>query len=325
MAQIDPNGLCNVGCWFCPVSHGGNPAAGRADMPIETLRSVIEQLMAGKGTFVSDNFDFVYTAHYNEVLLYKYFEEMLQLFREHGLRTIVLTNGTPLTKAKVDIIKEYQDVVYGICLNVPAAEEELWAQYTGKNPKMFSKLMENIQYAIDSLPAMFESKNLSIQINGVTEESLASKNGWITLLENAPDIDLRVDGGDLDRQYNLFLERFPGINAYKMPNLIDRAGHLDKMGVMTNIDGIKKYAQQDKTRVIGCGNGIEVGGRPNGWIHINANGALIICCNDFDFETVFGNVNEKPIKDIWMSIDHKEMVLDSYKSLCTTCAHAIWE
>jgi len=70
MAQIDPNGLCNVGCWFCPVRYAENPLAQRTNMPIETFENIINQLMAGKGTYVAENFDFIYTAHYNEVLLY---------------------------------------------------------------------------------------------------------------------------------------------------------------------------------------------------------------------------------------------------------------
>jgi MoaA/NifB/PqqE/SkfB family radical SAM enzyme len=51
---------------------------------------------------------------------------------------------------------------------------------------------------------------------------------------------------------------------------------------------------------------------------------MFICCNDYDFETIFGNVNEKPIKDIWMSLDHKLAIAKAYKTLCTTCSAAIW-
>ena len=75
---------------------------------------------------------------------------------------------------------------------------------------------------------------------------------------------------------------------------------------------------------LGCGNGIEVGGRPNGWLHIAANGDTFICCNDYDFETVFGNTNDKPISDIWMSMEHKNMTVKSFENFCRTCVHAIW-
>ena len=43
MAQIDPNGLCNVGCWFCPVRYAENPLAQRTNMPIDVFENIIDQ------------------------------------------------------------------------------------------------------------------------------------------------------------------------------------------------------------------------------------------------------------------------------------------
>jgi radical SAM protein with 4Fe4S-binding SPASM domain len=324
MAQIDPNGLCNSGCWFCPVAYSPNPEFAKKDMPIETLNNILSQLSEGKGKFVSESFDFVYTAHYNEVLLYKYFEEMLGLFRCYGLRTIILTNGTPLTRNKIDIIKKYPDVVYGICLNIPESDPALWSKATGKPESMFPKLINNVKYAIEQLPDMFKEKRMSIQVNGMNQFSLSQYGGWLDMLPNAPEINLDPEKGTLASSVKGFKELFPDLQIYEMPHLIDRAGHLDKQKVITNINGIKNHAKKDKLKVIGCGNGIEVGGRPNGWIHINANGDMFICCNDYDFETIFGNINEKTIDEIWMSKEHKDMIEKSYNSLCMTCAAAIW-
>ena len=324
MAQIDPNGLCNVGCWFCPVRYAENPLAQRTNMPIEVFENIIEQLMAGKGTFVDENFNFIYTAHYNEVLLYKHFTEMLEVLRKHKIRTIILTNGTPLTKAKTDLIREYQDVVYGICFNIPASEPEEWAKATGKPVKMFDKLMEQVTYAVEQLPDMVASKQMSIQVNGINKNSLVEYGGWISQLKEAPEMDLDPTTGTLSRMANGWREKFPGLQVYEMPHLVDRNGHLDTHQVITNIEGIKLKEQKGFTRVVGCGNGREVGGRPNGWVHIAANGDLFICCNDYDFETVFGNANEKPLKDIWMSVEHKMMTAKSFDNFCKTCVHAIW-
>jgi pyruvate formate-lyase activating enzyme-like uncharacterized protein len=44
MAQIDPNGLCNAGCWFCPVAYSPNPELGRKNMPIDVLENILKQL-----------------------------------------------------------------------------------------------------------------------------------------------------------------------------------------------------------------------------------------------------------------------------------------
>ena len=266
MAQIDPNGLCNVGCWFCPVRYAENPLAQRMNMPIETFENIIDQLMAGKGTFVADNFDFIYTAHYNEVLLYKHFPEMLEVLRKNKIRTIVLTNGTPLTKARTDLIKEYQDVVYGICFNIPASEPEEWAKATGKPVKMFDKLLEQVSYAVEQLPEMIEKNTLSIQVNGINKNSLVEYGGWIQQLVNAPEMDLDPTSGTLARMSNGWKEKFPNLNVYEMPYLVDRNGHLDTHQIITNKSAIESKEKKEKEKVVGCGNGKEVGGLMDGYM-----------------------------------------------------------
>jgi cyclic pyranopterin phosphate synthase len=307
LVQLDPNGLCNAGCWFCPVAYEENPAIGRKTMEPATIRSIVEQIKAGMGDFVDPDFRFVYTAHYNEVLLYKHFKEMLDIFREHQLGTMVLTNGIALTKEKTDLITEYKDVVWGLHFNVPSANAETWAKMTGKPVKMHQRVMDNIRYSIDTFPV----DRISLQINGIKESSLE----YMSLLENAPELDLDNETGDTATAYKEMTERFPEIPISINASLVDRAGYLDVRRIMKN--DIKP-----KGKVVGCNN---MGSRPDTWIHINANGDVFICCNDYDFETVFGNINDKSIKEIWNSQERKDMIQHSYNTLCRTCVHAIWE
>jgi MoaA/NifB/PqqE/SkfB family radical SAM enzyme len=108
--QIDVNGLCNAGCWFCPVSYEGNPKSAIRDMELGELENILSQLHNGKSDFVDPNLKNIYTANYNEVLLYKNFEEMFDLYRKYNFTINILTNGTPLTKKKVDIIKYHLEI-----------------------------------------------------------------------------------------------------------------------------------------------------------------------------------------------------------------------
>lgn len=316
LLQLDPNGLCNSGCWFCPVAYKENPDIARKDMPIETIKKILTELKSGMGDFVSLDFNFVYTAHYNEVLLYKHFNEFLSLLRELNLRTMILTNGIPLSKEKTDTISKYLDVVDLINFNVPSAKSDTWSIMTGKNEKIHSKVMENIKYAVDNLP----SHMLSIQVNGINEMSLPENGGWMEPLPNMPKINLAVKDGDLATALKTFKELFPGINVFSNSGLVDRAGFLDKANVMTNIKAINKYNKKGES-VIGCSN---MGDRTETWLHINANGDVFICCNDYDFETTFGNINELTIKEIWESSNRKKMIKKSFQTLCTTCSNAIW-
>lgn len=326
--QLDPYGVCNAKCWFCPVKYRGNPVEGKEVMSIELMEKIIKNLIEERNKpngLVAKEFNGLYTAHYNEVLLYPHFEEFLKLCRKYKLVTMVLSNGIPLTPEKVDILKQYKDVLSGICLNTPAFDAETWSKRSGINIKQFDKLISNIKYAVEQLPDMVKNKAFSIQINGVHDLSFGDKGGWLEKGEEFPtDINLDVENGELIQQKKKAEELFPGVNIFTVPYLIDRAGLLD--GVMTNKVAIDKYLSDNQNKkVIGCGNGREVGGRPFGWLHVNANGDAFLCCNDFDFDFKFGNFKTNQLSDFWGKDEHIKKIEESYKTICKNCASAIFE
>lgn len=327
--QLDPYGVCNAKCWFCPVKYRGNPVEGRESMSIELLEKIIKNLIDERERpdgLVSKNFGGFYTAHYNEILLYKHFKEFLEICRKYKLCTMVLTNGLPLTPEKTDLIAEYRDVINGICFNTPAFEAELWAKRAGTNVKLFDKLISNIHYAMEKLPYMVENKSMSIQINGANQQSFGENGGWLDKGEDFPsDMDLDVTTGELATQEKLAKELFVGMQVFSVPSLVDRAGLLDS--VMTNKEAIKRNLQRGDSnkKVIGCGNGIEVGGRPIGWIHINGAGDAFLCCNDYDFDFKFGNFKTQELRDFWGKDEHIAKVQESYDTICRNCASAIFE
>lgn len=327
--QLDPYGVCNAKCWFCPVKYKGNPVEGREVMGPELLEKIIKNLIDERekpNGLVSKSFNGFYTAHYNEVLLYPHFEELLKLCRKYKLVTMVLSNGIPLTPDRVDLLKEYQDVLSGICLNTPAFDAETWSKRSGINIKQFDKLISNIKYAIEQLPEMVNRKAFSIQINGSHELSFGDKGGWLEKGPQFPlDMDLNVQTGELVQQKKKAEELFPGVNVFTVPYLIDRAGLLDE--VMSNKPAIEKNLMKNNKdkKVIGCGNGREVGGRPIGWVHVNAVGKAFLCCNDYDMEVQFGDFKTQELKDFWGNDEHIKKIEESYNTICRSCASAIFE
>jgi sulfatase maturation enzyme AslB (radical SAM superfamily) len=327
--QIDPYGVCNAKCWYCPVKYKGNPTEGKSIMSPELFEKIIKNLIDEREKpdgLVSRAFNGFYTAHYNEVLLYPHFEEILKICRKYKLVTMVLSNGIPLTPEKVDILKEYQDVLSGICLNTPAFDAETWSKRSGINIKQFDKLISNIKYAVEQLPNMVKNKAFSIQINGVHDLSFGNKGGWLEKGEQFPtDIDLNVESGELVQQEKKAKELFPGVNIFTVPYLIDRAGLLDE--VITNGPAIQRNLMKNNEgkKVIGCGNGREVGGRPIGWVHVNANGDAFLCCNDYDFDFKFGNFQTQELRDFWGNEDHIKKIEQSYETICRNCASAVFE
>ena len=298
-------------------------------MSPELLRKIIENLIEERDKedgLVHKHFGGFYTAHYNEILLYPHFEELLKICQEYRLCFIVLSNGIPLTPEKVDLIVKYKGVVNGICLNIPAFEPEIWSLRSGINIKQFDKLISNVKYVMEKLPDMVQNKSFSIQVNGSNEYSFSDKGGWLDKGPEFPsDMDLDPHTGELATQVNKAKELFDGLQVFSVPSLIDRAGLLDH--VMTNKKSIKRNLQQnnENKKVIGCGNGLEVGGRPIGWIHVNAAGKVFLCCNDYDMEVQFGDFKTQKLADFWGKDEHIQKVQESYETICRNCAAAVFE
>lgn len=138
-AQISPYDKCNAGCWYCPVRYYEQPETQH--MPPALFERIISELVANKGGIVSPSFDFIYTAHYNEVLLYKHFEEMLDILKKYKIKTMILTNGIAFTDDKIAIVDRYRDVVIGINFNIPEFTNESLMDTVRKVYAKFGKMV----------------------------------------------------------------------------------------------------------------------------------------------------------------------------------------
>lgn len=300
-AQIDPNGLCNAGCWFCPVRYIGNPPEHITQMSPDDFYNIIKQIHDNKGGIVSEHFNGIYTSHYNETLLYRHFEEMLQTLKEFGLGTVILTNGTPLTPDKTEIINKYPETVWGLCINAPVwTSSELFVKRTGMKEHLFDKLIQNVYYAHDNLK---NTRIMSVQINGHNHESGAIKG------PKFPDISL----DELDKEFEHASKLFPKANVFKQPHLIDRVGMIDEY------ISSEAFVHPEK-EVVGC-----MGNREKEWIHVNANSDLFLCCNDYEMEYKYGNLKQETLKDVWGSPKHQQMVQNSYQNICKSCTSAVYK
>ena len=121
-----------------------------------------------------------------------------------------------------------------------------------------------------------------------------------------------------NKQFDLAKAMFPKANVFKMPHLIDRAGSIAK--VITNKHAIVRHHKGKK--VVGCMNSAEHGGRPIGWIHVNAQGECFLCCNDYDMEIKFGDFKTQKLRDFWGDENHVQKIKQSYDTICTDCAAA---
>lgn len=313
--QLDPFGFCNAKCWFCPVRYIPQPEEASGNMPLDLMEKIFDDLSAEKkkpNGVVDPNFNFFTTAHYNEVLLYKHVKEMFDLARKHKFTTYVLSNGISLHKHNVDLIAEYPDVVIHLGLNIPAFEKDLWAKRAGFAPEQFDRLMSNLEYATNKLSYL--KNEFQIHVNGLNQDLF--QQGWI---KKGPEFDSH--GYDLYiehvRQENLAKKFFPTAQV-KSAFIFDRAGFINN--VLSNQDHVKNLMKGKK--VVGCKN---FGDRTTDWLHVNSAGKVFICCNDYNFDYVFGDLKTQSISEVWNSEKRIEVVERSYKEICTKCMSAVLE
>jgi len=313
--NIDPNGICNAKCWFCPVAYAGNSKENKSNMSIKTMEDIFKQLDDGRGSWVRKD---IYNSpiHFNEVLLYPHFKEMLDLHRKYKIYIAIYTNGVNLTKEKTDLIKEYKDIVNQLILNVPSFNEKQWSEFTGFNIKIFPKLIENLKYAEEQLVDLFKPEDFSIQANGINEKSLFKNNGWIEVLDNAPTYDTDINTGTLANIVKEMKSILPKMNIFERNNLGDRTGVLEKFNIISNQNAIK---EKNKGKVIGCSQNYPES------LFISATGNVYLCCADFNYETVYINIKDKTIKEIWQGYERQNAIKKAYDGICTSCFRAIKE
>ena len=324
-AQIDPFGFCNAKCWFCPVRYQKNPPHAAKHMPVDLLDKILSELVKEKekpNGVVEANFGHFYTAHYNEILLYKHLDEMLYLAKCYGLKTMILSNGVNLTEEKVEILQRHKDVISGINLNIPAFEDGLWQERSGVTRYDFDHVRQNVLRTMEAFPEKTANGTFSIGVNIPTAPYMEENGGWIEMLENAPRIDLDPLTGESPTQVALGKSLFPGLAVYPMESIIDRASKLKEHKVISNAKSITRDKGSGK-KVVGCNDGRM--GRIYGWLHVNSLGETFLCCNDYDFDYTFGNMNDSTLDEIWRSDAHAEMIERALGSICVSCTRAIWK
>lgn len=315
MMQLDPFGFCNAKCWFCPVKYIPQPQEGSGVMSLDLIEKILSDLIEEKNKpdgVVDSNFKHITLSHYNEILLYKHFDGLLELLRKYSLQCYVLSNGVSLTKQKADLIYEYKDVVMHIGLNIPAFEKKLWASRSGFSEDQFERLINNVQYASEKLAYL--GNQFHIGVNGLDNRhfntgSVSKAPQWQDLNYN-----LNVENGEHITQFKLAKKIFPNVSISQF-GLYDRAGLLDH--IMTNKPMLRSKNKGKK--VVGCQNW---GDRSTEWLNINSAGSVFLCCNDYNFDYKFGDLTTQTVREVWLSDLRKQVVEKAYKEICRNCYSA---
>lgn len=295
-------------------------------MPVALVEKILANLhheREKEDGIISKSLITIYSAHYGEVLLYKYFEDFLNLLRKYNFTTTIYSNGSTLTPDKVDLINCNREVVSAIILNVPSFDREVWSNRSGLHVNQYDKFMENLEYADTHLTAV-NSTNLSESIDGlIMLINGVDENVWNNTTVPGKDlaaleIDTDPRRGERAKAYKFAQSKFKNFIIYKEHVLHDRAG------LISNLISNQEFLEQRLAtgEVIGCKGYAVDTDRTTEWAHINPLGEIFLCCNDYNMDYVFGNLTEESLEEIWFSERHVETIKQARQEICRSCYYA---
>ena len=123
---------CNLSCIFC--SHQGNAdqvetfASGHRSL--EEIKELISFLQAGQKVTIGESLTRI---EEGEPFLHPQFEKIIELIRANLPETSLklTTNGTELTKSKIDLLAKVKPVELNVSLNTVGSRKELMQDYSG--------------------------------------------------------------------------------------------------------------------------------------------------------------------------------------------------
>jgi radical SAM protein with 4Fe4S-binding SPASM domain len=121
--------------------------------------------------------------------------------------------------------------------------------------------------------------------------------------------------GEHQKQVDIATKLFPKFDVEKS-DLIDRTGLI---GQYITEEEYMKDRMKNRT-VVGCQNW---GDRNYEWLSVNSSGDAILCCNDYNFDYIFGNILEQDLAEMWHSDKHVETIDRAYNNICTKCSASV--
>ena len=179
---------CNQKCYFCPVS-----IAPREDavMSEELFENIVKQL-----TGFRSSLEAVFLQSYNEPTLDRKFVEHCQTLFAAGLPVAVLSNGTGLTRSRIDALIDSGPLRY-LCINLSTLDRERYQHDRGEDH--VEMVLRNLEYA--------KSRALAREMKIVV---------------------LGVGDARHDEDFDAIAKRFAGSHfAVERHVVMDRAGWLD--------------------------------------------------------------------------------------------------
>ena len=290
---FEPINLCNAKCFCCPYTTLSEDKTyhGKA-MSQEQIGSLLHDYGSLiKKYQVKDYTCAVSPWRYSDPLVQPNLEYIMELCNHYKIKIGLCTNGVSFTKKQCEILNKYIHLTGNIHMSVIGhTEEELWEFMKIKK----TKTLESLKFVKDNYPEI--SKRIRIGIKHKVQSATASAK----VIKEYQDVTL----GKVKSKHNWVENRMGD-------------GDGDWTKPYNAVINEKNYMQ-------GCAMG---GGRILRQMEVLVGGQTVLCCDDAEGKTNYGNVFEIGIEKAWQNLQKEHDIIynkeynESKKNLiCNTCS-----
>ena len=290
---FEPINLCNAKCYCCPYTTLSEDKAYHGK---QMTKEQLGKLLHDYGSLIKKYRVKDYTCainpwRYSDPLVQPNLEYIMQLCDQYKIKIGICTNGVSFTEKQCKILNKYIHLLGNIHMSVIGyTAEELWEFMKIKK----DKTLKSLRFVKENYPKL--SEKIRIGIKHKDQSATASPK---TIAEYQ-----KVILGKVKSKTN-WVE--------------NRMGDGDG-------DWTKPYNAEinTKTYMQGCAMG---GGRVLRQMEILVDGQAVLCCDDAEGKTNYGNVFDLGIEKVWKNLQKEHMIIyakefsENKKNLiCNTCS-----
>jgi len=295
---FEPVNLCNAKCFCCPYSWLGEDKNYTSK---KMSHEQIELLMNDFAGLLKKYNVAPWTAHiqpwrYSDPLVCKDLEMICEIADKNKIQVIITTNGISFTEKNCKIIDKYKHLIKKLNISIIGFNDKEIREQMGVNWEVTKQRLLKVKKDYPEV-----SKLMRIGL----------KHRDYQTIDNAMKSKLRNDF----QRYTL------GIVKVKTNWLNNRLGDGDGKWVEH-----KEFAINEKNFVQGCAMDF---GKIFRRLEVLVDGSAVLCCDDVDGKTNYGNVFEIGIEGVWANLRNAhKLIFDKQYSkakenlICNSCARA---